>query len=318
MSNVDDAYELLAAGEPLRAIALLRTSGMAGDAACYRELAVWFLDGRYVPRDLAQSRENFRHAGDLGDLTAEHVFICFLANGTGGRADWQGAKARLSKLAAVDERAARQLEVFGVMRLTADGDPLTKPTSELISNQPEAWRFPDFASSAECDYLIGVAIPLLQQSVVVDPTTGQIGPHPIRTSEGAMFPYVSEDLVVSALNRRIASASGTGLRCGEPLQILRYRPGQQYRPHSDALPATDNQRVLTALVYLNAGYEGGETFFTRTRLKFGGKTGDALLFRNAAAGGRPDPDAEHAGLPVLRGEKYIASRWIREFPMTTP
>jgi prolyl 4-hydroxylase len=71
------------------------------------------------------------------------------------------------------------------------------------------------------------------------------------------------------------------------------------------------------LVYLNEGYKGGETLFTRTGFKFAGRRGDGLLFRNARSGAIPDPDAEHAGLPVLSGDKVIASRWIREKPIAT-
>jgi prolyl 4-hydroxylase len=129
-----------------------------------------------------------------------------------------------------------------------------------------------------------------------------------------MFPWVSEDLVIHALNRRIAITSGTDVFAGEPLQVLRYSPGQQYRPHLDALPTGDNQRILTMLVYLNEDYEGGETHFTRTGLRFAGSAGDALLFRNATSDGLPDEMAQHAGLPVVRGEKYLASRWIRQRP----
>jgi prolyl 4-hydroxylase len=81
------------------------------------------------------------------------------------------------------------------------------------------------------------------------------------------------------------------------------------------LPGGDNQRVLTMLVYLNVGYGGGETRFTHAGLTFAGKLGDGLLFRNAQPGGAPDPGTEHAGLPVLSGEKFLASRWIRERPM---
>jgi prolyl 4-hydroxylase len=46
--------------------------------------------------------------------------------------------------------------------------------------------------------------------------------------------------------------------------------------------------------------------------------GDALLFRNADADGRPDPLALHSGLPVTRGVKYLASRWIRAEPFHYP
>jgi prolyl 4-hydroxylase len=72
------------------------------------------------------------------------------------------------------------------------------------------------------------------------------------------------------------------------------------------------------LVYLSDDYEGGETSFPHTGLSFRGRAGDALLFRNAGADGRPDPLSLHAGLPVTRGTKYLASRWIRAETFTYP
>ena len=72
------------------------------------------------------------------------------------------------------------------------------------------------------------------------------------------------------------------------------------------------------LVYLNDDYAGGETLFLKNGLKVRGRTGDAILFRNAADDGTPDPTALHAGLPVNSGEKYLASRWIRQKPFGPP
>lgn len=53
----------------------------------------------------------------------------------------------------------------------------------------------------------------------------------------------------------------------EPLQILRYQPGEEYRPHYDTLARMQNQRVLTFLIYLNEDYDGGETLFLRPGLR---------------------------------------------------
>jgi prolyl 4-hydroxylase len=156
------------------------------------------------------------------------------------------------------------------------------------------------------------ATPLFQPAIVINSVTGEAMPHPVRTSENAGFPWMSETPAIHALNRRMAAASGTKAEWGEPLQVLRYRPGQQYKPHFDGLAAEPNQRILTMLVYLNDGFSGGETLFVRTGLKVVGKRGDALLFRNADDQGNPDPISEHAGLPVTAGEKLIASRWIRQ------
>jgi prolyl 4-hydroxylase len=154
----------------------------------------------------------------------------------------------------------------------------------------------------------------MEPSIVLDPASGRPIPHPVRTSSGAVIGPTREDMVVRALNKRIAAASDTAVEQGEPLQVLHYAPGQQYRPHHDAIAHTDNQRGWTMLVYLNEGYRGGATRFTETGLTVQGKGGDGLLFHNLDAAGRPDPRARHAGLPIEVGTKWLATRWIRLRP----
>lgn len=150
---------------------------------------------------------------------------------------------------------------------------------------------------------------------MVDPRTGRGRRDPIRTADAYELHWYAEDPAVHALNRRLAAASGTSVEQGEPLQLLRYGAGQEYRSHVDGVPGLDNQRILTALVYLHNDYEGGETAFVRTDLKVKGAKGDAILFRNASVSGAIDPMSAHAGLPVTRGVKLLASRWIHERPL---
>ena len=126
---------------------------------------------------------------------------------------------------------------------------------------------------------------------------------------------MAEDLVVQAVNRCIAAATGTEANWGEPLNILKYTPGQQYRPHHDGT-STDNVsvRVLTALIWLNDQFEGGETDFPKINVRVRGGVGDMLVFRNASDSGEIDDRTTHAGLPVTQGVKWMASRWIRAEP----
>ena len=294
---------------------MLERGAAEDDAASLVELAVWQLEGVYVRRDLRRSRECFGRAAELGDASAERIFISLLANGIGGDQNWISATARLRAFAAGDDLARRQLSLLDAMALRNDGYPAQVPEPRPLSSRPNVSAIEGLLTGDECQYLIDIAGPLLEPSVIVDPASGQLRPHPVRTSEGAAFPLVSEDLVISALNRRVAAASNTDHGAGEPLQVLRYTPGQEYRPHLDALPVGDNQRIVTVLLYLNDGYRGGETLFTHTGLKFQGRRGDALLFRNALPDGSPDPMSKHAGLPVVSGEKYLATRWIHERPM---
>ena len=121
----------------------------------------------------------------------------------------------------------------------------------------------------------------------------------------------AEDLVVRAINARIAAFSGTPIDNGEPLAVLRYNPGQEYKLHSDALPQGEDQRSHTVILYLNEGFVGGETDFPAIGLRVRPKAGMALSFTNILGDGSPDPLARHAGLPVTQGSKWIATRWIR-------
>lgn len=155
---------------------------------------------------------------------------------------------------------------------------------------------------------------MLEPALVIDPVTGRHVPHPVRTSFGAVVGPAHEDLVIRALNARIALASGTTIEQGEPLQVLRYEPGQEFRPHHDTIADAGNQRHWTMLVYLNEAYRGGETHFPAAGLTIRSSGGDGLLFRNVDGTGRPDVLARHAGLPVLVGMKWLATRWIREKP----
>jgi prolyl 4-hydroxylase len=315
MTAVGEAQHLFASGDTDRAIACLDRAAAQGDELSWLELGLLFLSGKHVARDLARARECFGSAGKLGNSAARHIHIQLVALGVGGEAEWSKALTELRAMATNDEVAATQVRLLDAMDLSSEGTPSRDIVGHQLSSDPHVWSFDGFFSPAESSYLIARARPLLQPSLVVDPATGALTPNPVRTSHAMSFPWVSEDLVIQALNRRIALASSTSPEFGEPLQILRYAPGQQYRPHFDAFDRTDNQRLMTMLVYLNDDYDGGQTVFTHNGLTFRGRAGDGLLFRNATQSGARDETAQHAGLPVRRGEKWLASRWIRERPL---
>lgn len=311
------AQELLERSDIQGAAMQLKQAEGAGDPLAARELGLWCLTGQFVRRDLAASRALFERAAGLGDDFSAAVVRAFVAGGVGGPADWQRAMTLLRDAARTDPPAAAQLELIEAMKLGPEGEPLPQYASETLSEAPDIRLFPALFTPAECAYLIDVATPALQPSVIVDPHSGRQVPHPIRTSSATGFPFLDENPAIHALNRRLAAASGTDSRAGEPLQVLRYAPGQQYRQHSDALPhvVPDQQRLLTFLVYLNEDYEGGETAFPALGIQVRGRTGDGLLFRNASPDGALDPLAVHAGLPVTDGVKLVASRWIRAAPL---
>ena len=251
-----------------------------------------------------EARDLFGRAAEAGRKDAAIVHCNLVASG----GDWGRGLRLLVELARHDGACRRQLELIGKMNLSAT------LRGEVVSERPRLVVFPGFFSAEECDYLVRAARPMLEPSVVIDPATGAQRADKVRIADSAGFTLPLENPAVHALNQRIAAASGTRWAQGEPLQVLRYRPGGEYKPHFDAIPGFGNQRILTMIVWLNEAYEGGETLFLKTGAKFRGRTGDALLFANTLPDGSRDPDSAHAGLPVVTGEKLIASRWIRARP----
>lgn len=262
--------------------------------------------GRLRAGEVDEAAALFGEAGAAGRLDAA-VIHCNLT----AQRDWPAGLALLRGLAARVPRCRRELEIVEAMALTALGDPVAPPAGEPVSESPHVTLFRGLFGADECAWLAEAAAPMLEPAVVVDPATGRQSPDPVRICDSVGFTLPLENPAVHALNRRIAAATGTDVARGEPLQLLRYRPGGEYKPHFDAIPGFANQRVLTLLVWLNEDFEGGETLFVKTGLKLKGRAGDAVLFRNADVDGRRDPASAHAGLPVTSGEKRIASRWIR-------
>lgn len=83
-----------------------------------------------------------------------------------------------------------------------------------------------------------------------------------------------------------------------PVRVYRYEVGQHFGLHQDQSyfgPAGEVS-LLTLLVYLNEGFEGGETEFPEQGRTIAPSTGTALLFQHRVL---------HAGNRVLAGTKYV-------------
>jgi len=306
------AFSLLQAGQPQQALALFQQLAARNDPGALATLAHLTWSGDLVPQSFPLGREYYHRAGEAGHEVSGFYATNLLASGLAGPRDWPEALRRLRREAARNPVRARILAKLASLVLTNDGDPVTPPRGEMLSENPQITLFRGAFSPAECAYFFEVEKPDFKRANVLDERDGSERPDPIRTSEESHIHWLIEDPLIHAFNRRLAAMSGTDVKQGEPLQILRYRPGQQYRAHLDYIAGAANQRVKTALLYLNQDYGGGETAFPSVGLTVKGRIGDVLLFRNALDDGKVDKRSEHAGLPVLEGVKLIATRWIRE------
>jgi len=184
---------------------------------------------------------------------------------------------------------------------------------------PDLWVFSNLLSATECEALIEAAEPRLERSLTVDTRTGGEELNHDRTSHG-MFYTRGETEVVRRVEARIARLLNWPVQNGEGLQVLRYRRGAQYKPHYDyfdpgepgtpAILRRGGQRVASLIMYLQEPEEGGATVFPDIGLKVRPQRGSAVFFSYAVA--HPASLTLHGGEPVKAGEKWIATKWLRE------
>jgi prolyl 4-hydroxylase len=309
MSILDDANRLAAAGQGQAAVELVRNAAKSGDPEALFAVANWRLFGLHGPRDLQEAHRLLDQARAAGHIEATRLKATLVGNGTGCPSNLGKAAKILRDIQTRDPFANIQLVFSQKMRSESEAARLR---SEQLCESPHIRVVRGLLSKEECGYLIALAGPELQPSFVIDPRTGGRMPHPVRTSSGMSFGPTMEDRVIHLINRRLAKVTRTRVECGEPLHMLKYLPGEEYKVHLDALPGATNQREWTVLLYLNDEYTGGATRVEARDIEFRGGVGDALIFRNVLDSGLGDPDARHAGLPVETGTKWLATRWIRK------
>ena len=309
-----EAMALARSGQAEDGLRLLRDGQSRSEAEAFLLEGLWLLEGRFLPQDFAAARQRLEEAAGLGHVGAARTLAGLVACGVGAAPDWPAALGVLRGWSDRDLVAARQLELICAMDLAADGSPTRLPSPRQLCSDPRIERVDGLLTEDECSFLVELADPRMRRATIFHDAEQRFVEDPVRRSDKAGFPIVSEWPFVRAINLRIAAATGTSVDCGEPLQVLRYAPEQEYRPHFDAIEGMENPRVLTALVWLNEDYAGGETRFEELGLKERGRPGDLLLFANTLADGSPDQRTRHSGAPVAIGVKYLASRWIRQRP----
>ena len=214
---------------------------------------------------------------------------------------------------------------LGIPEPSLQGEPSTIDVGDrhvhvLLSMQkPRIVVFGNLLSEEECNAMVALARPRLQRSRTVNNADGGEEVHADRTSDG-MFFHRGENELAQRIEARIARLLNWPVENGEGLQVLHYGPGAEYKPHHDYFapqePGTativkrGGQRVGTLVMYLNDPAKGGGTVFPEVPLQVHARRGNAVFFSYAT----PDVSTRtlHGGAPVVEGEKWIATKWLRE------
>ncbi|KAJ6998871.1 hypothetical protein NC653_014890 [Populus alba x Populus x berolinensis] len=235
-----------------------------------------------------------------------------------------------------EDSSPNDLNSYRRMASESDGDGMGKREeqwTEILSWEPRAFLYHNFLSKEECEYLINLAKPHMVKSTVVDSKTGQSKDSRVRTSSG-MFLRRGRDRVIREIEKRIADFSFIPVEHGEGLQVLHYEVGQKYEAHFDYFLDEFNtknggQRTATLLMYLSDVEEGGETVFPSANMNISAvpwwnelsecakqglslkpKMGNALLFWSTRPDATLDPSSLHGSCPVIRGNKWSATKWM--------
>jgi prolyl 4-hydroxylase len=216
--------------------------------------------------------------------------------------------------AARDPDRAELRRIGEIVRARLDADPAAY---RLPVEGVEIYAVADFLTAGDCQRLMAV----IDQVARPSPTYNN-------NSDGGRTSYTGDvdprDPFIRKLQRRIDDLLGMDPALGETLQGQRYTAGQEFKHHCDYFVAKHEywdderkrggQRSWTAMGYLNAVEAGGATDFPRIDLSIPPQAGVLLIWNNMAPDGRPNPRTIHAGAPVVRGVKYVLTKWYRSRP----
>lgn len=212
----------------------------------------------------------------------------------------------------------------GVHTLPYD-NRMPSPIRKVVSlSSPQIVVYDNFINDEEIQYLKAAVHGRLERSSVVGDGRGQVVGN--RTSAGAFIEAGSHP-ILRRLEKRIEQVCGWPVIHGEAMQVLHYTGVEEYQPHFDffepqnpaeeKMYAEQGNRVGTMLLYMNDVEEGGSTYFPKLDLAVHPRKGAALWFAyldNIVQDAVPDYRTEHAGLPMVSGTKWIATKWVRAKP----
>ena len=325
---------------PSEPIDALERAALAGDWSATAKLGYCYLTGQQVPADPMRGIALVDQAARSGDAFGAYLAATIASTLFWRPRDWQDAFDKLLRAAELGSGpalSALAILAAGPVGIPSDTDNpealrarvdvdawLTPPEPRLLREAPRIHVLENFVSPAVCQWLIDQVSGRLARATIYDKATGGSTEDRRRTNSQCDLDIETGGLLTFVIRARIAAVTGRPDAAMEVPKVLHYRPGETFAEHFDYLNpdepafaheiATRGQRTETFLIYLNDDYTGGETYFPELELSHAGSTGDALLFSNVDADGKPDEQTRHAGLPPTTGEKWLFSQWIRELP----
>ena len=189
-----------------------------------------------------------------------------------------------------------------------------------FDNDPAQFKdpsiYPDFITEDQANHILEMAKYNYKDSVII----GRDNTEGVRKSQ--TYWLSKQDPVAKKIISKVCQINGHKIEQCEDIQVVKYEPNGYYREHHDSCCDEgdackefnkDGNRILTMVVYLNDGFEGGSTRFPNLNKEFKPPKYSGILFYPMNKNGDKCHDLSlHAGMPITSGEKYIANVWIRD------
>lgn len=202
------------------------------------------------------------------------------------------------------------------------------PNLQVHQTDPPIYTIDKFIEQEECSHIkalaqqsedrVDISRTYLSSSMN---TTSKLTANSIRNS--TTF-FVNPEQIADVF-RKISLLTGFPAANFEEPQVVRYRKGQHYGWHQDAIPAHRvnrqvGNRVATVLIYLNTLPESttksGYTTFRELELSVRPEAGKCLIFSPCFADGTPDARTVHCSNSIDGDgvEKWALQIWIHQRP----
>ena len=200
-----------------------------------------------------------------------------------------------------------------------------------LSNDPYLYYIDNFLTDKECEFIINISKDNLKKANVsfLDEEKDQYktGSYKGRTNSSY---WLDHDKYPESLQicKKIAKQLKCNYKLFESFQIIQYNENEHYDYHYDAYDIDEKEiyekfceergnRLKTVLVYLNDVEEGGATGFDSLPdynypIEVQAKKGRMVVFYNLEDDGSLHLGTRHAGLPIIKGEKWAFNLWLRE------
>ena len=191
------------------------------------------------------------------------------------------------------------------------------PYVQLVEAEgAQIYVYQNFLAADDCKNLIRLIDQDAQPSTLYKGTEVE----KFRTSFSCNLDRFDPD--VARIEQKICDTLGINADKAETMQGQRYAVGQEFKPHHDFFHIAEpywklegpngGQRTWTAMIFLNEPEEGGETGFRDLGVTVLPRTAMLLLWNNMNLDGTANYLSLHSGNPVLRGTKYIITKWFRQ------